>query len=37
MQLSLHFTLKAISLKYLNLLQFMFSIPASFGPQKTLV
>lgn len=34
MQLSFHFTLQGINLKYLNLLQLMFSVPASFDPEK---
>lgn len=34
MQLSFHFTLQAITLKYLNLLQLLLSIPASFDPEK---
>lgn len=37
MQLSFRFTLQTINLQYLNLLQLMFSIPASFDPEKTLL
>lgn len=37
MQQSFHFTLQEVNLKYLNLLQLIFSIPASFDPGKTLL